>query len=71
MSAPSPKHKQADASNWVRVLPATAVSVRVSFYAATAQQLAPAHPVVQVWGGRGSVWDAEGRVCLQAWALLA
>lgn len=39
---------QADDSNWVRMLPATAVSVRVSFYAATAQQLAPAHPVVQV-----------------------
>lgn len=38
---------QSDANAWVRVLPATAASVRVSFYAATAQQLAPVHPVVQ------------------------
>jgi hypothetical protein len=39
---------QSDDNNWLRMLPPTAVSVRVSFYAGTAQQLAPAHPVVQV-----------------------
>ena len=50
-SAPGPAPlpcPQSDAESWLRVLPGTAVSVRVSFYAATAQQLAPAHAVVQV-----------------------
>ena len=41
-------YMEADADPCLRMLPATALSVRVCFYAATAEELAQTYPVVQV-----------------------